>query len=83
MVDRGAKNLIILARSGTKSEFAKKLVGELEALGARVEAPACDIIQAESLKMVLEECSKTLPPIRGCFQCTMVLRVFYLSVPPF
>jgi len=75
MVDRGARNLIILSRSGICSDSAKKLVSELSALGAHIEAPACDIVQAESLEKALAECAQTVPPIRGCIQCTMVLRV--------
>ncbi|TGO59558.1 hypothetical protein BCON_0043g00160 [Botryotinia convoluta] len=74
MVDRGARNLIILGRSGVKNESARRFVGELKALNVRVEAPACDIAQVESLRKALEECSKRLPPVRGCFQCSMVLR---------
>ena len=80
MVDRGARNLIILSRTGARSDSAKKLVAEVSALGARVEAPVCDIIQADSLKKVLAECTQTLPPIRGCIQCTMVLRVCFSTV---
>ncbi|KAL2845826.1 hypothetical protein BJX68DRAFT_277264 [Aspergillus pseudodeflectus] len=75
MVSRGARYLLILSRSGTRNQSARKLVAELTGLGARVHAPVCDISQAEALQRVLAECNTVgLPRIRGCIQCTMVLR---------
>ncbi|KAJ0424608.1 hypothetical protein BJY00DRAFT_326526 [Aspergillus carlsbadensis] len=75
MVSRGARHLLILSRSGARNESARKLVEELSSLGARVHAPACDISQADAVQGVLAECNAAgLPTIRGCIQCTMVLR---------
>ncbi|RAL17772.1 ketoacyl-synt-domain-containing protein [Aspergillus homomorphus CBS 101889] len=74
MASRGVRNLLVLSRSGARSEPARQLVQELSALGVKVVAPPCDIIQPASLAEVLKEHASTLPPIRGCFQCTMVLR---------
>ncbi|KAL3488130.1 hypothetical protein BJX62DRAFT_253516 [Aspergillus germanicus] len=75
MVSRGARHLLILSRSGTRNELARELVKELSALGARVHAPVCDISKTEALQKVLVECNILgMPRIRGCIQCTMVLR---------
>ncbi|PYI31454.1 hypothetical protein BP00DRAFT_474969 [Aspergillus indologenus CBS 114.80] len=74
MASRGARNLLALSRSGARTEPARQLVQELRALGVTVVAPTCDIIQPDSLAEVLKEHASTLPPIRGCIQCTMVLR---------
>ena len=75
MVSRGARYLILLSRSRPKSDAAKALLSELQSQGVHVEAPACDISQADALGLVLEQCTKTMPPIKGCVQGTMVLRV--------
>ena len=74
MAKRGAKNLILLSRSGPKSQAAVDLLKELRALGVRVEAPRCDVSSAESLFAALQECT-ALPPIKGCIQGAMVLKV--------
>ncbi|KAI1810305.1 putative polyketide synthase [Poronia punctata] len=71
LVARGARNLILLSRSGPVGPDAIKLLKELEAVGARLEAPKCDITSREALAKVLTDCSKTMPPIKGCIQATM------------
>ena len=78
MVSRGARNLILLSRFGPRSEEAATLLTKLEAEGTRVEAPACDVTDVCALKSVLEQCAKTMPPVLGCVQASMVLRVSQL-----
>ncbi|GIJ99437.1 type I iterative polyketide synthase [Aspergillus viridinutans] len=72
-IERGARNLILLSRSGPRNPHAHDLVRELEAKGARVVTPACDITDKEGLKAVLFEFSQTMPPIKGCVQASMVV----------
>ncbi|KAL2759081.1 hypothetical protein ACRALDRAFT_1040872 [Sodiomyces alcalophilus JCM 7366] len=74
MVGRGAKNLILLSRSGVQTAAARLLVSELESQGVRVEAPPVDISHLEKLREVLESLKDTMPPIRGCIQATVALR---------
>ncbi|PYH68553.1 type I polyketide synthase [Aspergillus vadensis CBS 113365] len=74
LVERGARNLILLSRSGPASLHARSLVEELHARGVRVITPACDITNRELLKTVLEVCSQLMPPIKGCVQASMVIR---------
>ncbi|PWY91350.1 polyketide synthase [Aspergillus sclerotioniger CBS 115572] len=73
LVERGARNLLLLSRSGQASPHARSLVEELHARGARVITPACDITNRELLKTVLSVCSQLMPPIKGCVQATMVV----------
>lgn len=49
MVSRGAKNLVLLSRSGPHSEAAKELLQELKEHTTRVETPSCDVADAVSL----------------------------------
>ncbi|MCJ1384592.1 hypothetical protein MMC17_007710 [Xylographa soralifera] len=74
MVSRGAKNLILLSRSGPVGDAARVLVIELSLKGVRVECPSCDIADLESLKEVVIRLQQSMPPIRGCIQGSMVLK---------
>ncbi|KAK5996046.1 Highly reducing polyketide synthase otaA [Cladobotryum mycophilum] len=74
MFARGARNFIILSRSGLRSAPAKELYDELTAAGANIDASPCDINNREALKQVLDDCARRMPPIKGAIQCSMVLR---------
>ncbi len=79
MASRGAKNLILLSRSGPRVEVANTFLEELRVQGVHVEAPVCDVTSKDALASIIQQCEKTMPPIKGCIQGTMVLKVF---VPP-
>lgn len=81
MAGRGAKNLILLSRRGPVQEAAKQLVRELELTCDNVATPACDVTDSEALRDVIEKCSATMPPVRGCIQGSMVLKVGSELVP--
>ncbi|KAI0379259.1 hypothetical protein F5Y04DRAFT_290474 [Hypomontagnella monticulosa] len=72
-IQQGARNLILLSRSGTNSTTAKGFIEALEARGAHVAAPACDITNEAVLRAAVGECLLTMPPIKGCIQASMVL----------
>jgi hypothetical protein len=79
MATRGARNLLLLSRSGPKTSSAVELVKDLEAKSVMVRAPVCDIADPASIKAVLADYAINMPPIAGCIQAAMVLRV---SPPP-
>lgn len=74
MVRLGARNLVLLGRSGAKTERSQELVRELESQNVRVATPPCDIIDPEAVRQVFEELSQTMPPIKGCIHGSLVLR---------
>ncbi|KAI0149675.1 hypothetical protein F4776DRAFT_659576 [Hypoxylon sp. NC0597] len=74
MADRGAKHLIAPSRSGSSKPVVAELIAELKKRGVNVVAPKCDVSSAEDLTKVLEECSQTMPPVKGCINATMVLQ---------
>lgn len=74
MADRGAKQLIVPSRSGAVSKAAVETVAQLTARGVTVIAPQCDVSSEASLSHVLEECARTMPPIKGCINAAMVLQ---------
>ncbi|KAI0436484.1 putative polyketide synthase [Xylaria telfairii] len=74
MADRGARHLLLLGRSGPKSDSARELVQELHDRGVQVHHPLCDVADTEALAAVLADVATTMPPIKGCIQGAMVLR---------
>ncbi|KAJ5546921.1 Acyl transferase/acyl hydrolase/lysophospholipase [Penicillium frequentans] len=74
MASRGAKHLIFLSRSGRITDPVKEMIASLQGLGCQPHIFTCDVSDAERLRQVIEECSASLPPIKGCIQGSMVLR---------
>ncbi|KAK7967304.1 Type I Iterative PKS [Apiospora aurea] len=63
MASRGAKNFIVLSRSGPSSSGpVALLMQELEAQSVHVFAPQCDATSESSLRAVIEECERRMPP---------------------
>lgn len=75
LVDRGAKNLILVSRSGAASEPAKAAVESLTSQGVKIEVYSCNVSDRDGLSAVLDDAKQEMPPIRGCIQSAMVLRV--------
>lgn len=80
MASRNTKNLILLSRSGIKDEAGQLFMDELESKGVNVMVPTCDVSNMTLLASVLAECSKKMPPVKGCIQASMVLKVCLYNV---
>ncbi|RYP82307.1 hypothetical protein DL769_001709 [Monosporascus sp. CRB-8-3] len=74
MVSRGARHLILLSRSGAKSQTSRLLVSELERQGVCLATPAVDLADLGEVRGVLQRLTKRMPPVRGCIQCATVLK---------
>ncbi|PVH93388.1 reducing type I polyketide synthase [Periconia macrospinosa] len=73
LVERGARNVIILSRSGGEgSSRATQLVETLRAAGVNIRLPKCDISDTCSLQQALDSCND-MPIIRGCFHAAMAI----------
>ena len=75
MVRWGARHLLLLSRSGPTNPDACELLEELAAKNVIVVAPSCDISDEKDVASLLQTCSQTMPPIKGCIQGSMVLKV--------
>jgi acyl transferase domain-containing protein/NADPH:quinone reductase-like Zn-dependent oxidoreductase/acyl carrier protein/SAM-dependent methyltransferase len=73
LVERGARHLALLTRSGAKTDAAKTAVAQLEQLGAGVTIFACDVADAPALEATLGEIRRRLPPLKGVIHAAMVL----------
>ncbi|KAI0543431.1 KR domain-containing protein [Xylaria curta] len=76
MVGKGAKNLLILSRSGASSPAASDLISSLRKQGIRIETPYCDVSSATELSKALENYTTSVPhaPIKGCINSAMHLQ---------
>ncbi|KAH8691692.1 reducing type I polyketide synthase [Phaeosphaeriaceae sp. PMI808] len=72
LVRRGARNLVLLSRSGPRGR-AQEMMTELIEAGINIQCPVCDITDQTSLKKAIAGCSTTMPVVKGCFQAAMVL----------
>ncbi|KAL9100557.1 MAG: hypothetical protein Q9163_004079 [Psora crenata] len=74
LVDLGARHLCFISRSGAKSEGAQRLIHDLEKKQIQCSVHCCDVADTDQLAYTLSECSCSVPPIRGVFQCAMALQ---------
>lgn len=50
-------------------------MAELKSKGVTVFCPAADVTDAAALRKALDDVSAKLPPVKGCIQAAMVLKV--------
>lgn len=75
MLDNGARNVVVLGRSGGSGPEAQKFLSKYEGVaGVTVRALACDVGVREELAAVLESI-KDLPPVRGVVHSALLLSV--------
>jgi NADPH:quinone reductase-like Zn-dependent oxidoreductase/trans-aconitate methyltransferase/acyl carrier protein len=73
MVHRGARNLVLLGRSGAATAETRRAVAELEKAGAKVVVAKADVSREDDVRRVLEAATSNLPPLRGVLHAAMVL----------
>ena len=83
MIERGAKYLLLLSRSGASSRIAKEFVAEFDHDDddVRIETPSCDVSDEQALASTLKKYATTMPPVQGCIQASMILSVRLLTYP--
>jgi len=74
MVERGARRLAFISRSGTDSPSAALLVDNIRAQGVEVTVLRCDITSKIETERVLAQIDSKYP-IRGVVNAAMVLDV--------
>lgn len=70
----GAKHIVFFSRSATVTEEGQKTIAHLKSLGCASHVFQCDISNNTRLVEVFTEIKRTLPPVKGCIQCSFVLR---------
>lgn len=82
LVDKGARHLVLVSKSGAESLETKAAVADLEALGATVIAEACDITDRASVQRLLAEVTAALPPLRGVIHAAAVIHDGFIANMP-
>jgi len=75
MVQKGAKHIALLSRSGVRDTETQCFLDDLQSTGTEIAAHACDVSDPDRLRTVLDSIESTMPPIKGCIQAAMVLQV--------
>ncbi|CAG9952668.1 unnamed protein product [Clonostachys rosea f. rosea IK726] len=73
-VGRGARHLVLLSRSGPRSENVQKWLNQLKSAGINVLTPRCDVSDLKSLQETICNAAQLMPPVKGVVQAAMVLR---------
>lgn len=73
LVSKGARNLVLISRSGPVSSEAMTSIAELRANGVRVHAAACDVTNEKSLTALFALISTEMPPLRGIVHAAVVI----------
>lgn len=81
MIEHGARNVVLLSRSGGGKKMVDQLKSEVGCPEARIEVKKCDATDEAQVKQLVEDCAKSLPPICGIIHSAMVLRVSNFSFP--
>lgn len=69
LLERGARNLVVLSRSGPSQPAALEFVEEFESRGGRLQAPRVDISDPDAVARALEGVSN----LKGVIHCAAVL----------
>jgi NAD(P)-dependent dehydrogenase (short-subunit alcohol dehydrogenase family) len=75
MVSKGAKNIVLLSRSGELRGKAKEQVDALNENGANIVVRTCDVADRASVDRLISDGLVDLPPVRGIIHGAMVLHV--------
>jgi acyl transferase domain-containing protein/NADPH:quinone reductase-like Zn-dependent oxidoreductase/acyl carrier protein/enoyl-[acyl-carrier-protein] reductase (NADH) len=70
---KGARNLVLLSRSGKISADAASTIARMRETGVEIHTAACDVADRKSLSRLLGEISVTMPPLRGIIHAAAII----------
>lgn len=70
---KGVQQLVLVSRSGAKTEEAQEAIANIERGGTAVYVAQVDISNAEQVAALVEQITTDFPPLRGIFHGAMVL----------
>ncbi|AEO60438.1 polyketide synthase [Thermothelomyces thermophilus ATCC 42464] len=74
MVEHGARNIVLVSRSGGGGDAVDELQRKMQRSGARLVVMKCDVTDEGQVRQLIEACQRSLPPICGVIHAAMVLR---------
>jgi acyl transferase domain-containing protein/NADPH:quinone reductase-like Zn-dependent oxidoreductase/acyl carrier protein len=73
LVEKGARHLILMGRSGAQSAAAQAALAEFAAQGVHVYAAAVDVTDKAAVAAVLNHCETVMPPLTGIIHAAAVI----------
>ncbi len=73
LVEKGAKHLILISRSGPFSDGAQDAIKHFKQQGINIYARACDVSDKKSLHLLLKQASASMPPLKGLIHSAAVI----------
>ncbi len=73
MVERGARELILVSRSGPKTEYDLAAVDSMVDQGVRVHLPHVDITDRPAVDELLQQIKSDVPPLAGVIHAAAVM----------
>ena len=73
MVERGARNLVLVGRSGATSAAAQEALAAMQSRGASVVVAKADVGSEVDVARVIGDISAAMPPLRGIMHLAAVL----------
>lgn len=74
LAEKGAKNLILVGRSGASTLEAQKTLEKLRSQGVFVKEASIDVTRSEQVSQLIQECDDEMPPLKGVIHSAMVLQ---------
>ncbi|GLA88443.1 type I Iterative Polyketide synthase (PKS) [Aspergillus tubingensis] len=79
MVQRGARHIVLLSRSGIVTDAVQKVISEGQTLNASIHVRICDVSEVSQIKALISELQAELPPVRGVIHAAMVLKDVFME----
>lgn len=79
MVGKGARNIVLVSRSGSAIGKIKELIDELSATGANIVVRRCNVADRASVEELFATGLEGMPAVKGVVHGAMVLRVSLLA----
>nr|WP_320010985.1 type I polyketide synthase [uncultured Desulfobulbus sp.] len=73
LVEKGARHLVLISRSGPVSDEAQVALEEFRQGKVEVLAQACDVTDRAGMKLLLEKIDATMPPLAGIVHAATVI----------
>lgn len=73
LAERGAGRLVLVGRRGAQTPGIAADLERLRALGAEVDVRACDVTDRHQVTDIVQQITRSLPPLRGVVHAAMVL----------
>lgn len=72
LIERGARNLVLVSRSGVRQQYQRYCIEQFELSGVKVHISTANIVTMDGVNQLFKEAS-SMAPIGGIFHLAMVL----------